>query len=147
LGDPPSILEFKRLFFFEKTNGLIIMGDLPILKLKKMVYFHGRLAPFDIQKSICFHRWPTPFDIQRLVYFYTRLVHFKIKKLAYFHGPPALFKFQKEFQQTSMLPWIWSIFDTTKRLMSYLKCRSVEVINNPTRPRSNHREVNCINYK
>ena len=37
--------------------------------------------------------------------------------------------------------------DTTKRLMSYLKCRSVEVINNPARPGSNHREVNCINYK
>ena len=39
----------------------------------------------------------------------------------------------------------WS--DTTKRLMSYPKCRSVEVINNLARPGSNHREVNCINYK
>jgi predicted sulfurtransferase len=37
--------------------------------------------------------------------------------------------------------------DTTKRLMSSPKCRSVEVINNPARPGSNHREVNCINYK
>jgi hypothetical protein len=37
--------------------------------------------------------------------------------------------------------------DTTKRLMSFPKCRSVEVINNPARPGSNHREVNCINYK
>jgi hypothetical protein len=37
--------------------------------------------------------------------------------------------------------------DTTKRLMSSLKCRSVEVINNPARPGSNYREVNCINYK
>jgi hypothetical protein len=37
--------------------------------------------------------------------------------------------------------------DTTKRLMSSPKCRSVEVINNPVRPGSNHREVNCINYK
>jgi hypothetical protein len=36
--------------------------------------------------------------------------------------------------------------DTTKILMSSLKCRSVEVINNPTRPGSNHREVNFINY-
>jgi hypothetical protein len=36
--------------------------------------------------------------------------------------------------------------DTTKRLMSSPKCRSVEVINNPARPGSNHREVNCINY-
>jgi hypothetical protein len=34
--------------------------------------------------------------------------------------------------------------DTTKRLMSSSKCRSVEVINNPVRPGSNHREVNCI---
>jgi exopolyphosphatase/pppGpp-phosphohydrolase len=37
-------------------------------------------------------------------------------------------------------------FDTTKRLMSSRKRRSVEVINNPARPGSNHKEVNCINY-
>jgi len=37
--------------------------------------------------------------------------------------------------------------DTTKELMSSPKCRSVEVINNPARPGSNHREVNYINYK
>jgi len=37
-------------------------------------------------------------------------------------------------------------YDATKRLMSFPKCRSVEVINNPTRPGSNHRKVNCINY-
>jgi len=30
--------------------------------------------------------------------------------------------------------------DTIKRLISYPKCRSVEVINNPSRPGSNHRE-------
>jgi len=30
--------------------------------------------------------------------------------------------------------------------MSFPKCRSVEVINKPARPGSNHREVNCINY-
>jgi len=30
--------------------------------------------------------------------------------------------------------------DTTKRLMSSPKCRSVEVINNPTRLGSNHKE-------
>jgi hypothetical protein len=36
--------------------------------------------------------------------------------------------------------------DMTKRLMSFPKCRSVEVINKPARPGSNHREVNCINY-
>jgi hypothetical protein len=41
----------------------------------------------------------------------------------------------------------WVAADTTKRLMSSPKCRSVEVINNPARPGSNHREVNCINYK
>jgi hypothetical protein len=34
-----------------------------------------------------------------------------------------------------------------KRLMSYPKCRSVEVINNLTRLESNHMEVNYINYK
>jgi hypothetical protein len=32
----------------------------------------------------------------------------------------------------------------SKSLMSYPKCRSVEVINNPARPGSNHREVNYI---
>jgi hypothetical protein len=37
--------------------------------------------------------------------------------------------------------------DTIKELMSSPKCRSVEVINNPARPESNHMEVNCINYK
>ena len=37
--------------------------------------------------------------------------------------------------------------DTTKRLMSSPKYRSVEVINNPPRPGSNHKEVNCINYR
>ena len=37
--------------------------------------------------------------------------------------------------------------DTTKRLMSSSKCRSVEVINNLARPGSNHKEVNYINYK
>jgi hypothetical protein len=37
--------------------------------------------------------------------------------------------------------------DTIKELMSYPKCRSVKVINNPARPGSNHREVNYINYK
>ena len=37
--------------------------------------------------------------------------------------------------------------DTTKRLMSSPKCKSVEVINNPAKPGSNHKEVNCINYK
>jgi hypothetical protein len=36
--------------------------------------------------------------------------------------------------------------DTIKELMSYPKCRTVEVINNLARPGSNHREVNCINY-
>jgi hypothetical protein len=34
--------------------------------------------------------------------------------------------------------------DTIKELMSYPKCRSVKVINNPARPGSNQREVNCV---
>ena len=46
-----------------------------------------------------------------------------------------------------MVGLILLIIDMTKRLMSSPKCRSVEVINNPARPGSNHREVNCINYK
>jgi len=32
-----------------------------------------------------------------------------------------------------------------KELMSYSKCRSVTVINNPARPGSNHRKVNYNN--
>jgi len=42
---------------------------------------------------------------------------------------------------------VGKVSDTIKELMSYPKCRSVEVINNPARPGSNHREVNYINYK
>ena len=37
------------------------------------------------------------------------------------------------------------IGDTTKILMFSLKCRNVEVINNPARPRSNHKEANYSN--
>jgi hypothetical protein len=37
-----------------------------------------------------------------------------------------------------------AIIDTIKELMSSSKYRSVEVINNPARPGSNHREVNYI---
>jgi hypothetical protein len=39
------------------------------------------------------------------------------------------------------------VTDIIKELMSSPKCRSVEVINNPARSGSNHRKVNCINYK
>ena len=40
-----------------------------------------------------------------------------------------------------------TLIDTTKRLMSFPKCRSVEVINNPAKLGLNHKKVNCINYK
>jgi len=36
------------------------------------------------------------------------------------------------------------VCDRIKELISYPKCRSVEVINNPARPGLNHREVNYI---
>jgi len=36
------------------------------------------------------------------------------------------------------------VADTIKELMSYPKCRSVKIINNPARPGWNHREVNYI---
>jgi hypothetical protein len=55
-----------------------------------------------------------------------------------------LFTFRKEL--TFDLGWAGSN-DTIKRLMSYPKCRSVKVINNPAWTGSNHREVNYINYK
>jgi hypothetical protein len=42
---------------------------------------------------------------------------------------------------------VLSASDTTKRLMSSLKCRSVKVINILARLGSNHKEVNYINYK
>jgi hypothetical protein len=45
---------------------------------------------------------------------------------------------------TKMVELVDWVSDTTKRLMFSLKCRSVEVINNPARPRSNNREVNYI---
>jgi hypothetical protein len=40
-----------------------------------------------------------------------------------------------------------STSDITKRLMSFSKCKSVEVINNQARLGSNHLEINCINYR
>jgi hypothetical protein len=40
-----------------------------------------------------------------------------------------------------------TILDTIKKLMSYPKCRNVEVINNPVRPESNYIKFNYINYK
>jgi hypothetical protein len=54
-----------------------------------------------------------------------------------------MLKFIQVFPEAIFL----GVADTTKELMSSLKCRSVEVINNLARPGSNHREVNCINYK
>ena len=90
-------------------------------KIKKLVYFHKRFASFDFQKLICFHRWPAHFDIQRLTYIHGRLAPFQIPKrisanvnaslkLIDFHGWLTILKFQKEFQQTSMFAWNWSIF-------------------------------------
>ena len=52
-----------------------------------------------------------------------------------------------ELYFTYYTPFLYIVIDTTKRLISSPKCRSVEVINNPARPGSNHKEVNCINYK
>ena len=49
-----------------------------------------------------------------------------------------------EMKSFKLVSWL---NDTTKSLMSSPKCRSVKVINNPARPGSNHKEVNCINYK
>jgi hypothetical protein len=46
-----------------------------------------------------------------------------------------------------VLSLLINIIDMTKRSMSSPKCRSVEIINNPARLGSNHREVNYINYK
>jgi hypothetical protein len=39
------------------------------------------------------------------------------------------------------------LLDTIKELMSFPKCRNVEVINNPAKLGSNHKEINYINYK
>jgi hypothetical protein len=40
----------------------------------------------------------------KLIYFHGRPSHFEIQKLAYFHGRSTLLKFQKELQQTFILP-------------------------------------------
>jgi hypothetical protein len=58
---------------------------------------------------------------------------------------PSCIVFPPDASHFNFKPGI--ILDMTKRLMSSPKCRSVEVINNPARPGSNHREINCINYK
>jgi len=57
-----------------------------------------------------FSRAACPFWNSKTSLFYRRPVHFEIQKLVYFHGWLTLFKFQKELQQASMLPWNWSIF-------------------------------------
>ena len=44
-------------------------------------------------------------------------------------------------------PKAYKLSDMTKRLMSFPKCMSVEVINNTVRLGSNRMEVNYINYK
>jgi hypothetical protein len=57
------------------------------------------------------------------------------------HGLGACKKtLRKAMRKQKKKKWKLST-DTTKELMSSPKCRSVEVINNPTRPGSNHREV------
>jgi hypothetical protein len=61
--------------FFYKENDLIIMGDLPFLKFKNWSIFTGDM-PF-----------------------------LKLKNWLIFTGNVLIFKFQKEFQQVSMLPW------------------------------------------
>jgi hypothetical protein len=108
-----------------------------------LVYFHERLAhtcsSWSIFRSnrpshsVFFHGWPALTLI-----------------LVYFHGRPATHVHSGIFSGATG-PHTHTVYfygrpDTTKRLMSSPKCRSVEVINNPARPGSNHREVNCINY-
>jgi hypothetical protein len=41
-------------------------------------------------------------------------------------------------------PPTFDVYDPIKKLMSYPKCRSVEVINDPAKPGSNHKEVSYI---
>jgi hypothetical protein len=59
-----------------KKKGLIIMSCLPFFKIKKLIYFHGQHAPFEIQRWISASLRAS----LKLVYFYRRLAHFKIKK-------------------------------------------------------------------
>jgi len=53
---------------------------------------------------------------------------------------------EEDYETSPLPPSPAQVANTIKELMSYPKCRSVTVINNPVRPGSNHREVNCINY-
>ena len=59
----------------------------------------------------------------------------------------VLMQYEKVITYASRQLNPYEVNDTTKRLMSSPKCKSVEVINNPTRPGSNHGEVSCINYR
>ena len=67
-------------------------------------------------------------------------------KFCHFEACGGHFSSRKTTAKILQSGFYWPI-DTTKRLMSSPKCKSVEVINNPARPGSNHKEVNCINYK
>jgi hypothetical protein len=74
-------------------------------------------------------------------------VHDELAKLFIIHRELLILLFQGYdlFKQGTRY-WLGAP-DTTKRLMSSPKCRSVEVINNLARPGLNNMEVNCINYK
>ena len=53
-------------------------------------------------------------------------------------------KYERLSTKYEELLWMVMDIDTIKILMSYPKCRSVEVINNPARLGSYHKEVNYI---
>jgi len=93
-------------------NWTIFMGDLPILKFKSWLIFTGNL-PFSIFKknfSKCLYFSEIDLLSQATYHFQTLASVHASLKLIYFLGWPTLFKFQKEFQQTFILPWNWSIF-------------------------------------
>ena len=98
-----------------------------MLKKKNLKYFK-LIAPFKKIKNILFS----------CIRLNSKKIskHIFIKKIASFScfENPKKNGYHNEFM----------LIDTIKRLMSSPKYRSVEVINNPTRPGSNHREVNYI---
>jgi len=111
----------------------------------------ARAGMHDIGFSPVFHLWIPLFFLYTMVCLKTRFENFDFWvwiKHPFFQEQaliPIVIIFQKS--NTHKFMWFGNLpTDTTKRFMSSPKCRSVEVINNPARPGSNHMEVNCINY-
>jgi hypothetical protein len=108
---------FQREFFF--------CAHFPTVKLSVFIFFTNRI--WNYRWMLCRQMYSIWDLVSKIFKSYTDRIVLLVKLL-------------------NVVVFNFNPVDTTKRLMSSPKCRSVEVINNPARPGSNHREVYYINY-